>query len=154
MTLGEKIYKLREAHGLSQEELAERMDVSRQTVSNWENDKAILDAEKLKRLCALFSVSMDAFFDGENSELQAMETENGEPKRRGKWLVVFLATIFLFSAAAIVLAIIGLCNADLSETSSVIALNGYFGFYALIAVGAVLLFTTVIILIYWKLKRK
>lgn len=38
--LGEKIWRLREEKGLSQEVLAEKLDVSRQTVSNWENDRA------------------------------------------------------------------------------------------------------------------
>ena len=43
MRLGEKIYQLREKTGLSQEQLAEKLDVSRQTVSNWENDKVKID---------------------------------------------------------------------------------------------------------------
>lgn len=40
MTFGERLYKIRKDAGLSQEELAELMDVSRQSVSKWESDKA------------------------------------------------------------------------------------------------------------------
>ena len=54
MTFGQKLYTLREERGWSQEDLAEKADVSRQTVSNWENDKVQIDAEKLKRLSEVF----------------------------------------------------------------------------------------------------
>ena len=59
MTFGQKLYTLREERGWSQEDLAEKADVSRQTVSNWENDKVQIDAEKLKRLSEVFGVGMD-----------------------------------------------------------------------------------------------
>ena len=60
--LGEKLYRLRTSRGISQEELAEELGVSRQTISNWENDKVKLDAEKAAQLCAYYGVSMDSLF--------------------------------------------------------------------------------------------
>ncbi len=60
MTIGEKITSLRVAQGLSQEELAERMYVSRQAVSKWETDTAIPQTEKVIELCEIFGVSADA----------------------------------------------------------------------------------------------
>lgn len=47
MTLGEKIYKLRTKRSMTQEQLAEKIGVSRQSVSKWETDSAIPDIEKL-----------------------------------------------------------------------------------------------------------
>ena len=45
-SLGERMYRLREKNGDSQDDLAEKLDVSRQTISNWENDKVKIDAYK------------------------------------------------------------------------------------------------------------
>lgn len=59
MTLGKKITELRRSAGMSQEELAERLDVSRQAISKWEMDQAQPQTEKLLALSDLFSVSTD-----------------------------------------------------------------------------------------------
>ena len=59
MDLGSTIYRLRTAKNLSQEELAERLEVSRQSVSKWENNTATPDLEKLVKLCDIFEVSLD-----------------------------------------------------------------------------------------------
>ena len=47
MTIGEKILQLRKASGLSQEQLAEQLDVSRQSISKWENNDSIPDINKI-----------------------------------------------------------------------------------------------------------
>ena len=54
MTLGEKIYKLRTKGSMTQEQLAEKIGVSRQSVSKWETDSAIPDIEKLKLLAEFY----------------------------------------------------------------------------------------------------
>ena len=59
MDLGSTIYKLRTAKNLSQEVLAERLGVSRQSVSKWENNTATPDLEKLVKLCDIFELSLD-----------------------------------------------------------------------------------------------
>ncbi len=59
MTIGEKIAKLRVAAELSQEQLAEKIDVSRQSVSKWEMDQAQPQIDKVLQLCELFDVSTD-----------------------------------------------------------------------------------------------
>lgn len=59
MTLADKIIKLRKQHGWSQEELADKMDVSRQAVSKWECAQTIPDIEKVLQLSQLFNVSTD-----------------------------------------------------------------------------------------------
>ncbi len=59
MTIGEKIYKLRSAAGMSQEQLAENLDVSRQAVSKWEADQALPQIDKVLMFCQLFDISTD-----------------------------------------------------------------------------------------------
>ena len=59
MDLGSTIYSLRSAKNLSQEDLAERLEVSRQSVSKWENNTATPDLEKLVKLCDIFEISLD-----------------------------------------------------------------------------------------------
>ncbi len=65
MTLGEKITALRKQQGWSQDELAERLDVSRQSVSKWEGGLAAPELEKLLRLSEIFSVSCDSLIKDE-----------------------------------------------------------------------------------------
>jgi len=59
MTLYEKIVKLRKAEGLSQEALAEKLNVSRQAVSRWESGTASPDASNILQLSKLFGVTAD-----------------------------------------------------------------------------------------------
>ena len=60
MTLGKKIAHLRSLIGISQEELAEKAGVSRQSVSKWEIDATLPQIDKILILCDLFDVSADA----------------------------------------------------------------------------------------------
>ena len=59
MKLNEKIVKLRKKNGLSQEDLANKMNVSRQAVSRWEHDTALPDANNILQLSKLFGVTAD-----------------------------------------------------------------------------------------------
>lgn len=64
MTLGERILKLRKERYMSQEELAERVEVSKQSVSKWELDKAVPNVDKVIRLCDVFEISTDYLLKG------------------------------------------------------------------------------------------
>ena len=69
MTLGEKIRTARKNSGLSQEQLAERLSVSRSAVAKWETDKGLPDVGNLKVLARLLNVSVDHLLDeGETTE--------------------------------------------------------------------------------------
>ena len=59
MSIGKNIYELRTAKNLSQGELSDLLDVSRQSVSKWETDAAVPDLDKLMKLCDIFEVSLD-----------------------------------------------------------------------------------------------
>ena len=72
MTFGEKLKKLRNEKGLTQDELAERIFVTRTAISKWENDKGYPNIDSLKQLSNLFEVSIDELIsdsDVENKKL-------------------------------------------------------------------------------------
>lgn len=79
MTLGENLQELRRAAGLSQEEVAGRLFVSRQSVSKWENGQAEPGVENLKALAELYGVSMDELFGVEKTPEIGPDPEAGEP---------------------------------------------------------------------------
>lgn len=59
MNLGENIYRLRTEKNMSQGDLADALDVSRQSVSKWENNNAVPDLDKLMKMSELFDVTLD-----------------------------------------------------------------------------------------------
>ena len=80
MNLSEKILALRTQLGLSQGELAEKLEVSRQSVSKWETAQSVPELDKLIRLADLFGVSVDELVrEGEPPRLEA-ETGGAEPE--------------------------------------------------------------------------
>ena len=64
MTLGQNICRLRTEQGLSQGDLADALDVSRQSISKWETDASIPELEKLLRLSELFHITLDELVKG------------------------------------------------------------------------------------------
>ena len=66
MTLGQKLKEIRKKFGLSQEQLAEIMNVSRQAITKWETDAGLPDTENLKELSRIFEISIDYLLDNNN----------------------------------------------------------------------------------------
>lgn len=66
MTLSEKLIQLRKNGGLSQESLAEKLNIARQTISKWENGQALPELNALVLLCELYGVSLDQLVRGED----------------------------------------------------------------------------------------
>ncbi len=77
MALGEKIYELRKQNGWSQEELAEKCEVSRQSVSKWESGQSVPDLDKILMLSDIFQVSTDYLLK-ENLKKSQVEPEDSE----------------------------------------------------------------------------
>ncbi len=69
MEFNNKLYELRKQKGFSQEELANRLNVSRQTISKWEVGEFTPDMEKLVAISDLFEVSLDELVKGEEPKL-------------------------------------------------------------------------------------
>ena len=109
MKIGKKIAALRNKKGLSQEELANRLYVSRQTISKWENDVVLPDANNLKELSKLFECSIDEILSEEeikndNQIVEAMEYGGRVVKRHwqkiGYYLIFIGAVCLLFRFVA------------------------------------------------------
>ena len=77
MTIGERIQMLRKNNGLSQEDLAKKLLVSRQTVSQWETDQTIPSVDNIYRLKEILNVSFDELMSDEKAEKE--ETEKEKP---------------------------------------------------------------------------
>mgnify|MGYP002515902724 CR=1 FL=1 len=65
MTLGQKLKEIRKNFGLSQEDLADMMHVSRQAITKWENDNGMPDVSNLQELSKIFGITVDYFLDNE-----------------------------------------------------------------------------------------
>lgn len=79
MSFSEKLQKLRKDKGLSQEQLAELLDVSRQAVSKWESGQTYPEIDKLIKLSDLFNVTLDELVRDRNTENNSnIEGENKE----------------------------------------------------------------------------
>ena len=79
MTLGERICQYRAQRRLSQSEVAEKLEVSRQSVSKWETDGAVPELDKLVKLCELFEVSLDELVRGGELKPEGMDDEPAAP---------------------------------------------------------------------------
>ena len=85
MTIGDRIAKYRRNQGLSQEELAEKLGISRQSVSKWERNESLPEADKIPLLAQVFSITTDELLTG--GEPQAQQAP--PPSRRqgaGAWV--------------------------------------------------------------------
>ena len=69
MTIGEKIVKLRKQAGYSQEVFSEKLCISRQAVSKWENDTATPTNDNMTQIAKLFGVPLSALLDDDDAQL-------------------------------------------------------------------------------------
>jgi transcriptional regulator with XRE-family HTH domain len=75
MTLGERLLELRKNKHLSQEELAEKLDVTRQTISKWETDQSTPDFDKIIPICNLYEITSDELLTG-NKNINGVENNS------------------------------------------------------------------------------
>ena len=81
MELGNQIKKYRKERFLSQDALAERIFVSRQTISNWENDKSYPDVNSLVLLCDAFEISLDQLVKGDVETMKQRMSMSDEERK-------------------------------------------------------------------------
>ena len=75
MNFSEKLLALRKANDLTQEQLAEKLDVSRQSISKWESGQAVPDLEKIVALSAIFNVTTDYLLKSSEIDDLSVKTE-------------------------------------------------------------------------------
>lgn len=79
MIFADKLILLRKKAGWSQEELAEQMDVTRQSVSKWEGAQSVPDLDKMIRLSELFGVSTDYLLKDEMEDVEHIDSSKDTP---------------------------------------------------------------------------
>ena len=144
--LSEKLYKLRKNSGLSQEQLAEQLNVSRQAISKWEQGTAIPESEKLISISNYFGVTVDYLLKEDTEDTVNTTAEIVEEKPK------MMAGIVICIAGIVSMVIWGLLSIFRPETSnqlsgsSTITIDGNGIFLILcvvaIVVGASLLLKT------------
>lgn len=92
MNIGEQINNLRKKHGLSQDDFANLFNVSRQTVSNWENGKSYPDLEMIIKISDYFKISVDELL---RNDVQSEEKIDNEKKVKKRYLILLLVLCFL-----------------------------------------------------------
>lgn len=80
MNLGENLFQARKKKGLSQEAVAEKLGVSRQTISKWETDETLPDIRQAKKLAVLYGLTLDELikFDADVQEIQEVINKTTE----------------------------------------------------------------------------
>lgn len=114
MRFGEKLSFLRKQRGMTQMELAEKLDISRQAVSRWEQGISEPSTENLVSIGKLFDVTVDALVN-EDVQLQigsavlVAETEETEiPEKRSKYSILKIIGIVIFAIAVVLAVYVGL----------------------------------------------
>ena len=134
MTIAEKIKQLRKDNNMTQEDLAEKFNVSRQTISKWETNIAIPDADNIVAISKLFNITTDELLDYKVQTVQ-----------KKKQFIIDMAVLLFGIIGFIVFAILLMTN-QIDETSSVITINGY-------GIAAILFLILIIAFIIIMIKR-
>ena len=101
MSLGERLYELRKKKGLSQEEVAEKLNVTRQSVSKWETDESKPDFDKIVPICELYEISTNELLNGTKEEKEEKEVEVINNDNKKKRAIIISIAVFLYFAALI-----------------------------------------------------
>lgn len=146
MDFGQQIKRVRNDHGLTQEEMANKLNVSRQTISSWENNRNLPDLELVVQIAEKFNLSVDELLTGENLKDKLVKDGKEVTKQR------LNRNIYLIGAGLMVVGLV----LFLIKTNSVeyIDENGLLheNFY-LIILGYFFIFSGVIIILVNALKR-
>ena len=113
MTIGERLLKLRKERNLSQEELGNILDVSRQTISKWETDQTTPDFDKIVPLCEYYGITSDELLTGNKNIVEANDEVNKSKFARNLaisvGLYIFSVVLIILFAASLNQPIIGVC---------------------------------------------
>ena len=135
MSLGNKILELRKKIGLSQEQLGEKVNVTRQTISNWELGETAPNPEQLKLLSQIFHISVDELLDNDISHVLVERVSNTEKLAGIVIKILKIIGIALFNNASLLSIVSPLGdrldtyrNAPIIHISGINTYNIYFFF--------------------------
>ena len=117
MEIGKKIMNLRKKNGMSQEELAEKVGVARQTISKWELDETSPDLKQSKELSKVFNVSLDELADNNIKDILVEKTSNTE-KLAGIILKLMKFTVIFIIVLPILLIALRIIFKNIHEHNS------------------------------------
>lgn len=95
MNLGQRLYDLRKTKQLSQEEVADKLNVSRQTVSKWETDQSTPDFDKIIPLCELYEISTDELLMGKKIEKKIENGNNNQKEKKAQAISISILLYFI-----------------------------------------------------------
>lgn len=95
MEIGAKLKKARLENGFTQERVAEEIEVSRQTISNWENEKSFPDIVSVIKLSNLYNISLDKLLKGDEKMIEHLEESTNTVKSNRKLIYAIAVNIFL-----------------------------------------------------------
>lgn len=95
MEIGQKLKDARVASGLTQEGAAEKINVSRQTISNWENEKTYPDIISVIKLSDIYSISLDDLLKGDKKMMEHLEEDANIVKSNKRLILAIMANVFL-----------------------------------------------------------
>lgn len=96
MEIGNKLKKSRLESKLTQEKVAEEIQVSRQTISNWENEKSYPDIISVIKLSDLYNVSLDELLKGDSEMIKHLEESTNIVSSNKKLLIAFGINVIFF----------------------------------------------------------
>ena len=96
MEIGKKLKESRMGSKLTQEQVAEKLFVSRQTISNWENEKSYPDIISVIKLSDLYSISLDELLKGDKEMLEHLEESTNVVKSNKKLIAAAIINVVLF----------------------------------------------------------
>lgn len=108
MTCGEKITIIRKEKNLTQEQFAELLNVSRQSVSKWENGISFPDTEKLIRISKLFSCSLDYLLKDEIESNNINQLQKSDYERKNYYLGIFYTYLSFAPLFGFIMGIYGI----------------------------------------------
>lgn len=106
MEIGKKLRQARQGARLTQEQAAERLFVSRQTISNWENEKTYPDIVSIVRLSDLYSISLDELLKGDDKMLEHLEESTDIVKSNRRLVLAVIANIAVLLACLLMAALL------------------------------------------------
>ncbi len=143
MALSEKLYELRKKSGLSQEQLAEQLGVSRQAVSKWESGRAVPESDTLISISQYFNVTLDYLMKENDSATETVtekvEIQTKTKSRREKRIIGLIACLIGIVCLLVwgIVSIFLPSATDQIGTSSMITINGN-GIFLIICLAAII----------------
>ena len=107
MSFGENLQFYRRKNGITQEQLAEKLEVSRQSVSKWESNTTYPEMDKLLLLCEMFSCTLDTLLRGDAENSSGEDTHEYDRHMNGFSLAISAGVGMLFGGVALLLALTG-----------------------------------------------